>query len=139
MHTTSGGRGRMAIHIQRREFVVTLGGAVAAWPLAARAQQQPLPVIAFINGASAVVSPHYAAAFRQGLNGTGYIEHKNVTVEYHWLDGQWDRLPALLADLVSRRVAVIAPTGQHPALAAKAATATIPIIFGVAEDPVNLG
>ena len=104
----------MASHIERRKFLATLGGAAAAWPLAARAEQPAMPVIAFINGASAVASAHYAPALRNGLNETGYIEGQNVTVEYHWLDGQYNRLPALMADLVRRQVAVIAPTGNLP-------------------------
>ena len=125
--------------MKRREFVRLLGGAAAAWPLSARAQQPGMPIVGFVSNRSAEASVRQTAAFRKGLSETGYVEGQNVMVEYHWLEGQYDRLPALMADLVRRRVAVIATFANPPALAAKAATPTIPIVFGVGQDPVRMG
>ena len=126
--------------MRRREFIRLISGTAVAWPLAAHAQQPAMPVVGLVNGGSADAAVRFVAAFRKGLNETGYVEGQNVTVEYHWLEGQYDRVPALMADLVRRRVAVIVtPSIATVALAAEAATATIPIVFGIGEDPVQRG
>jgi putative ABC transport system substrate-binding protein len=125
--------------MRRREFITLVGGAAAAWPFAAHSQQPGLPVIGFVNSTSPQSWAGPLSAFLKGLSEAGFVDGQNVAIEYRWAEGQIDRLPAMMADLVQRRVAVIAATTIAAALAAKAATTTLPIVFETAADPVQVG
>jgi len=130
----------MTINIERRKFVTLLGGVTVAWPFTTSAQQPTMPVVGYLHSASPAPFAHLVAAFRQALNESGYAEGRNVTIEYRWANGQYDRLPELASDLVRRQVAVIvASGGSVSALAAKKASSTIPIVFSAGDDPVKIG
>src|SRR5262249_5983301 len=131
--------GHMASYIERRKFLATLGGAAAAWPLVARAQQPALPVIGYLNFGSPEFDTLRLTGLRRGLSQTGYVEGRNLVIEYRWAGNQTDRLRALAADLVQLRVAAIVSPGLVGTLAAKAASTSIPIVFNVGADPVQLG
>ena len=125
--------------MRRRDFITLVGGVGAGWPFAAHAQQPPQPVIGYLSGGTSKDFARLTAAFRQGLNDSGYVEGRNVAIEYRWAEGQYDQLPALAADLARRQITLIAATTTPAALAAKGATSTIPIVFSIGADPIAIG